>query len=169
VVGITQTYICTQPVAGGHYTNILMQVERYPKGEEVLYERSRKLRWHSAPPRGVLLSPSLHLSPPSRRKHVLLGDSQRSCLFLFWETIENMFWYASFKHMYVYHLYQYFSARDYKLKLKHVSYQKPSLCAHKVRVQQQIFTGDFRVSMTSPRSASVTSTSSPCSDSELLH
>ena len=86
--------ICTQwwalhnihwhTVAGGHYTNILMQVERYPMGEEVLYERSRKLRWHSARPRarGVLLSPSLHLSPPSRRKRIFLRDSQRNCLFL---------------------------------------------------------------------------------------
>ena len=55
--------------SGGHYTNIQLQVERYPKGEGMLYGRSRKLIWHSAPPRGVLLFPSLCLSPPLRRKH----------------------------------------------------------------------------------------------------
>ena len=78
------TNIHWHTVAGGHYTNILMQEEKYPMGEEVLYERSRKLRWHSARPRarGVLLSPSLHLSPPSRRKRIFLRDSQRNCLFL---------------------------------------------------------------------------------------
>ena len=38
--------------SAGHHTNIQMQVERYPRGEGVLYERSRKLIWHSAPPAG---------------------------------------------------------------------------------------------------------------------
>jgi hypothetical protein len=45
-----------------------------------------------------------------------------------------------------------------------------SVCSQRRKsIQQQILTGDFRVSMTSPRSASMTSTSSPYSDSELLH
>jgi hypothetical protein len=43
------TIMLTFARSGGHYTNIQLQVERYPKGKGLLFGRSRKLIiWQSA-------------------------------------------------------------------------------------------------------------------------
>jgi hypothetical protein len=134
--------------SGGHYyTNIQLQVKRYPKGEGMLYETSRKLIWHSAPPRGVLLPLTSMLSfSPITSKTLFWVTPNKPVCFWFRNQLRTCF-YTSFGNMHVYHLHQYFSARDYKLKQETMCFQNPSLCAHN----------------------NVTSTSLPCSDSELLH
>jgi hypothetical protein len=71
----------------GHHTNIQMKVERYyPRGEGVLYERSRKLTWHSQETNSMatLCAPaqSAPLSP-SHRKHVLWVTLKEPVCFCF--------------------------------------------------------------------------------------
>jgi hypothetical protein len=82
-----------------------------------------------------LTSFSSHLSP-SKAKNTFFWVTLKDLVgFFVLETINNMFWYATFKNIYVYHLHDRVII-NLNMKLCVLPYTHHP-CAHKVRLQQE--------------------------------